>query len=572
MAPAELIRALGIPTPKALLLILGGADEMDPSIAARLQQLFSQGLAPAVAESEAVILDGGTQTGIMALTGQSLAGRRERSTLIGVAPAGRVSLPGGADEAGARARSPLEPNHSHFVLVEGDTWGGETRVLFRLASAFAREAPVLVLLVNGGDIAREEVLQAVRQRWPIVLLRGSGRLADELAAAFQAGQAPPTEPVTAEILADGKLCLFPIDGAPEAFGRLILHHVGMETTLKLAWQRFATYDTNAAREQTLFRRLRLWILLLGVTSTALAVLHQEHLAPLLADLLHVLIVISAAGVTALVAASSRFKAGNKWILLRANAEAIKQEIYRYRCRVSPLFQRPRGSCEQDLVEHMKTLSQKMMQDEPSMAALRFYKGPLPPPGSAAPGDDGLTLLTPERYIRWRLDDQLGFYRGKVDQLDKQVVTLQWILIAFGALGTVLAAVRLDPWVPLTSAVVMALTAHLGYQQSESRIMKYQQAAIELENLKAWWGALSLEEQEEPRHFEALVEGTEAILRREVAGWAKELKEVFFRMDAQTRELVAKMMVPADGARGPELEGEGGARPRPQKRKPDGAAP
>jgi hypothetical protein len=35
----------------------------------------------------------------------------------------------------------------------------------------------------------------------------------------------------------------------------------------------------------------------------------------------------------LVAVINRFKAGNKWILLRSAAEAIKREIYRYRGRV-----------------------------------------------------------------------------------------------------------------------------------------------------------------------------------------------------------------------------------------------
>ena len=35
-------------------------------------------------------------------------------------------------------------------------------------------------------------------------------------------------------------------------------------------------------------------------------------------------------ITVLIAAANRFSAGNKWIFLRATAESIKKEIYRYR--------------------------------------------------------------------------------------------------------------------------------------------------------------------------------------------------------------------------------------------------
>lgn len=46
--PAEMLGQLGIPLPKALLLLIGGADEMDPGLGVHLQQLFGRGLVPAV--------------------------------------------------------------------------------------------------------------------------------------------------------------------------------------------------------------------------------------------------------------------------------------------------------------------------------------------------------------------------------------------------------------------------------------------------------------------------------------------------------------------------------------------
>ena len=40
-----------------------------------------------------------------------------RSPLVGVAPAGKVTYPGGADGADGD-RTPLEAHHGHFVLAE----------------------------------------------------------------------------------------------------------------------------------------------------------------------------------------------------------------------------------------------------------------------------------------------------------------------------------------------------------------------------------------------------------------------------------------------------------------------
>jgi hypothetical protein len=220
---APLLRALGLERPRALLLLLGGADAMAPESEARLRQWVSRGLAMAAVESGALVMDGGTHTGIMALMGQGMAGLARRASLLGVVPEGRIIWPG--RPAGDGAQAQLDPNHSHFVLVDSDVWGGETGMLFRLAAGLAQGAPVAVVLINGGRIAQDELLLAVRQRWPIIIVQGSGRLADELAGLLQQPRPLVTDPVLAEILADGDLCLFPREGRPASFKRRVLRHL-----------------------------------------------------------------------------------------------------------------------------------------------------------------------------------------------------------------------------------------------------------------------------------------------------------------------------------------------------------
>ena len=48
---------------------------------------------------------------------------------------------------------PLEPNHSHFVLVQSSEWGDEARKMLELSRAM--NARVVAILVNGGAIAAD---------------------------------------------------------------------------------------------------------------------------------------------------------------------------------------------------------------------------------------------------------------------------------------------------------------------------------------------------------------------------------------------------------------------------------
>ncbi|KFA88200.1 DUF4231 domain-containing protein [Archangium violaceum] len=534
---AGVLRALGIQRPHALLLLLGGADELDAALGARVERLFNRGLVPVSTEGGALLLDRGTRQGLMGFIGRGLAERGHSCPLVGVAPEGCVLLPGGSTGGQAPPRAELEPHHSHFVLVHGDAWGAETDMLFRLASTLAGEVPVLVVLVNGGSTAKEEVLRSVRRHWPIVVIQGSGRLADEIATALQAPRLSTEDPLLAEIVGEGRLTLFPLEGAADAFGHLLRRHLGEQTVLSLGWQRFASHDTNAARAQRTFRRLQLWVLVLGVSSTAAVLLKTQLVTsgtgtPFLARLLQSAILVMAASMTILVTATSRFRAGSKWIHLRANAEAIKRELYFYRCQTCPHVARPPGPHARELVHKLEVLSHPSTSEEPFFTPLRSYKGPLPPPGGVAPGDDGFSPLTPARYLQLRLDDQLAYYHHRIDALDRQWVALQWAVTILGGIGTVLAALELALWVALTTSFVMALTTYVGSQQTEARLTRYQRAATTLENIKAWWSALSPSAQCGYREFDTLVEETERVIQGEVHGWVQDMKEVLLRLDAR----------------------------------------
>ena len=207
-----ILQALEIAKPHALIMVFGGAKGLDDSRKARLAELFTNAVAPMAVELGVLVIDGGTQSGVMAMMGEALARDGRGSQLRGIAPAGKVTYPGDQSDANIVDGAPLEPNHSHFVLVDSDEWGGETGMMFKLAQAF--NVAVVTMLINGGQIAGNEALQSVRNGWPVLVVEGSGRLADELSAAVRNGQVEKSTKVS-EIARSGRVRLFQINDPAE---------------------------------------------------------------------------------------------------------------------------------------------------------------------------------------------------------------------------------------------------------------------------------------------------------------------------------------------------------------------
>ena len=195
-----------------MILLFGGAAGLDDSRKAHLETLFADGVAPVAAELGALIIDGGTQSGVMAMMGEAVAARPGTCQLLGIAPEGKIAHPELSDASAVSDGTPLEPNHSHFVLVDSNEWGGETTKMLELARAL--NAPIVAILVNGGAIAADEALQSVRNGWELLVVEGSGRFADELSAAIRDGQSAKSTEVT-EIARSGRVALFHVDDAAE---------------------------------------------------------------------------------------------------------------------------------------------------------------------------------------------------------------------------------------------------------------------------------------------------------------------------------------------------------------------
>jgi hypothetical protein len=176
--------SLEINTPAPTVVLVGGAAGITDNFTSLIQDATNT-IAQVVEDAKGVLLDGGTQSGIMASIGQARQQFRFSFPLIGVAVKRLVTYPGYPQEDTRYSRvdehNPLDPNHTHFMLVPGTKWGDESPWIAKAANIFSGTRPSVTVLLNGGDISRKDINNSILANRPVITLKGTGRLADELA-------------------------------------------------------------------------------------------------------------------------------------------------------------------------------------------------------------------------------------------------------------------------------------------------------------------------------------------------------------------------------------------------------
>jgi hypothetical protein len=178
------LEAVGLVLDRPTLVLVGGASGISEPCFQKLEFLFREILAPLMESVGGMVVDGGTDAGVMKLMGEAHRATHSTFPLVGVAAIGTVVLPG-KEETAAEHSAPLEPNHTHFVLVPGLLWGDEAPWIANVATALTLNAPSITVLVNGGRIALQDAFNSIRVERPVYVVDGSGRTADELAAALR---------------------------------------------------------------------------------------------------------------------------------------------------------------------------------------------------------------------------------------------------------------------------------------------------------------------------------------------------------------------------------------------------
>ena len=397
------------------------------------------------------------------------------------------------------------------------------------------------MLAGGGDVALAEAREAARRRWPLFVIESTGGTADAIATASTA------ESTLRELAHGADLRRFAGTEPGQLARRLAWELLEDEHMVKAAWRTFATYDALATRLRRGFERMQRWILALGLLGTLVALLYQE----LGTAMLHWAAVAAPLIVSTLIALAGRRAAGKRWVLLRAAAESIKAEIFRYRTRTGVYNEAllPAGdpaARPRVLAAQLDAIEASLIQTEASSAPLTPYDGPLPPDMyGAGRDDDGLSALDPDAYLRIRVGDQLAYYHERIRHLDRQRNVLQVLALASGGAGAIVAAAGFEIWIALTTAISAAALSYLAVLQVDNTIVAYNRGRGD----SPAWSASGLRAERadsEPTVFDRLVDRSEAVLATELGGWVQQMHEALEQL--QTQQAEAARQVQGDAGR------------------------
>lgn len=167
----EALTDLEIPHPKPVIVLVGGAGGIGFMDKFPMKKAVSI-VAQLAEDTGAVVLDGGTQAGIMTEMGVQRKKHGYTFPLVGVVFDALLMK--------EEPASILDHNHTHFILIPGSDWGDESTWISKIATVVAGDRKSITILVNGGKISRMDVEYSLMAKRPTYVMRGTGRLADEI--------------------------------------------------------------------------------------------------------------------------------------------------------------------------------------------------------------------------------------------------------------------------------------------------------------------------------------------------------------------------------------------------------
>jgi hypothetical protein len=540
----ERVLAAGhIATGRPVVVLIGGAAKLDES-PAELAAMIRDGVVATAQAEGATVVDGGTDSGVMALAGKARAELGATVPLVGVAPIAKVGVDGIAAANGSTA---LEPNHSFVLLAPGDEWGSEAPWLVNTARIIGGNRPVVAVLVDGGPLALQEAMACAAQGWPLITLAGSGRTADVLAA-----YASGSQDATLSAARRGAIHVVDLGDGPTALAdtlrpllrrrkpaRARPHRTDSPARIDYPALYVAAADASS-RGQRHFKRMTgtelgvsLVALSLGLvlsiavaTGTVPTTIRQGMDAVMVAAV--ALLFLLALLIKFLNRSSSY---DDDWFNGRAIAETVKTLSWRYMMRVPPLdgpdaddqFRAELASlvdASAGLRQAVDSLPSRPQQISQSMRTVRERE------------------LTDRRdfYVHRRLLEQARWYRRRSAEHHRRATRWFWAAIVFQVLAVVFALMAVAAVVAgqspdfeapflramsLLASLAIAVTAwtQLGHDDELSRAY-----AVSLQELLLIAGAA--ERATTDGAFAAVVRDGEEAIGRENRGWVAKRAERF----------------------------------------------
>lgn len=301
----------------------------------------------------------------------------------------------------------------------------------------------------------------------------------------------------------------PLDSQPQGDPR--------RAALEHFWRQYGVWDRTAVKQQKSLARWRLCVLLIGVAAAVVAALSDPRALPW-PDAwptwgLSRSVLGSAGGVLLGVAAFlTRELLGpereGRWLRARAAAEALKRESYLLAASAPPYD----GPVTRALLDRGRKILEGVgsLQEE-----------------QAATGDDPLKGMPPcplsaDAYVAHRVEDQIGYYRGKAARHGAVVKRVRALTAVLGVLGFALGALGsgwAGVWVVVVTTVTASLAGYLYANRLQFLVNSYMAAARNLEALRAGWETFGASADAAER--DRFILDCEAVLSAENQSWMSE---------------------------------------------------
>jgi hypothetical protein len=133
-------------------------------------------------------------------------------------------------------------------------------------------------------------------------------------------------------------------------------------------------------------------------------------------------------------------------------------------------------------------------------------------------DNHHSPLTPKKYIRFRLEPALEFYRDRLPGYSQRRAWTQMLTMVGSLMGAFLAFLNVPLWVGVLSTLSAAVVAWSDFSGTEKKMDRYSTAIDGLNTIMLWWAALPEVEKLATKNIDFLVESVESVLRTERSGW------------------------------------------------------
>lgn len=250
--------------------------------------------------------------------------------------------------------------------------------------------------------------------------------------------------------------------------------------------------------------------------------------------------------------AAQYASGTAWIDYRVNAEAIRQEIYRYRARSGAYRLETLSERQDQLLKRIIDINQDASLTNVPYIRLETLDHQIHREIDSKANimdDNGLShLADPDDYIRYRLEHQLHWYVSKV-QIDFNTAR-RYRIAALGIAGMgsilVVLSVEFAALVAITTAMGIALNQRKDLQMFGMTYAIYHDAAIQLQDALAEWRIQPVKDADA---YDAFVQKVEAIFQREMQGWRTQAKQVLKANDESILDQVNRQLDGRNGQNG-----------------------